>query len=77
MFLTEKKRNINILLWNTQVQVYFTLNDFFPIGTYNSPGATGKSGAAILRMPIDTTIQQFFTMKMAYPKYKESPLLLE
>ena len=57
------------------------------MGTRNSPGASGRFGAAFLRMVIDTSdlfkgtavdnsLQQYFSHKVYHPTYGEGRVLI-
>ena len=64
--------------------VYRTL----PMGTRNSPGASGRFGAALVRMvmetsdlfkgfPVDNSLQIYFTNKVHHPQYGEGQVLID
>ena len=59
----------------------------FAMGTRNSPGASGRFGAALIRIIMDTSdlfkgvvvdnsIQQYFSRKVHHPKYGEGRILI-
>ena len=59
----------------------------FPMGTRNSPGASGRFGAALLRIimdisdlfsgtPSDNSLQQYFSHKISHPTYGEGRVLI-
>ena len=65
-----------------ETYVYRTL----PMGTRNSPGASGRFGASLVRLivetsdlfkgtPMDNSIQQYFSKQIYHPKYGEGRVL--
>ena len=63
--------------------IYGTL----PMGTRNSPGASGRFGAAFIRMVVDSSdlfqgkvfdnsLQQYFSQKINHPGYGEGRILI-
>ena len=59
----------------------------FPMGTRNSPGASGRFGAAFLctivdtselfsGTPVDNSLQQYFSKKVSHPTYGEGRVLI-
>ena len=61
--------------------------DGFPMGTRNSPGASGRFGAAFTRMiidssdlfqgePVDNSIQQYFVHQPLHPTYSDGRVLI-
>ena len=86
MFLTkpEEHRYMGLKHPGTgEIYVYQT----FPMGTRNSPGASGRFGAAFLRIimetsdlfsgtPCDNSIQQYFSQKISHPTYGEGRVLI-
>ena len=86
MFLThpEKFKFLGLTHPGTgEPKVYGTL----PMGTRNSPGASGKFGSAFIHVvidtstlfhgtPIDDSLQQYFAKKVTHPKYGEGRVLL-
>ena len=58
-----------------------------PMGTRNSPGASGRFGAAFMMVvtetsdlfhgnPVDNSLQQYFGHKISHPKYGEGRVLI-
>ena len=86
MFKTRKceQRYLGLIHPGThEMYVYDTL----PMGTRNSPGASGRFGAAFVRFlidkfpvfqgkPVDNSFMAYFTKKVYHPKYGEGRVLI-
>ena len=85
MFLTkpEERTYMGITHPGTEERYVFST---LPMGTYNSPGASGRFGAALIRhvmetsdliggSPVDNSIQQYFSNKISHPKFGEGRVL--
>ena len=86
MFLTKASEHQYMGLEHPKIGTTYIYKTF-PMGTRNSPGASGRFGAAFLRTvidssdlfhgtPIDNSLQQYFSQTIIHPTYGEGRVLI-